>query len=291
MKAFKSFSQTASLITFGLLGMSTLALANDVLVNPITLNIHSLSPDIKLENLEVSYTALCQYKSGIFFPENKLCGNSEVKVAVNADGTIHLPALSKFSGFHASNSDNYRVDIELQPKNRDPRDQTYYFVLSTYNTDAIQALENLRDLIYVGHLQGGNLNITAERKAILGGDLSRLPNAELLINVGVVSPRKDSLQTPILSTPFSVNITGIENRHSANGEMKLDLLNKKSIQIQSDNFAFIGNPADAKVYINVQFLENNDGTGDKAIYQKSIESKIDPNFLIENSSIDLEKVN
>jgi len=289
MKTGKAFFKFAGILTLGLLSTITTAALAGTLINPVTLTVRSLSPDIQLENLQVEYSTLCRYESGLIFPEDKMCGSSTVIVPVSAEGVIHLPGLDKFSGLHASDSSNYEISLSLEPKNRGPRDQTYYFALTTYNNQAVQALENLRDVIYIGHINGTTLNITAEHQPVVGGDLSRLPNVNLLVSVSIVSGVKESVATPILSSQFSNDLLGFENRVNGNGTVVTDLKNLKTVNVSGGNFAFIGSPANAKIYLDVTLSETVNYVS-KVIYKKSIESQITADFLTENQNVDLEKV-
>ncbi|MBS1969736.1 MAG: hypothetical protein JSU04_05490 [Bdellovibrionales bacterium] len=267
---------------------SQMAVAGDVLVQPATIQIRSLSSNIQLENLEATYSALCQYRSGIIFPESKYCGSVNLTVPVSADGTIRLPALEKVSGLHGRKTGNYRVSVSVHPKNQTPQDQEYFFTLSAYNEEAFRALENFRDVIYIGRLEGAALNITADRKTVLGGELSRLPNADLVITVNVKSENR-GLQNPLLSNQFGNNIMSIYNRQNGNGTVDQNLLNARSVEIKGGNFAFIGNPADATISLNVT-LYSTEKYDRKPLYEKTIVGKIDSSFLKDNRNIELEKV-
>lgn len=271
--------------------ISQMAVAGDVLVQPTTIQIRSLNSNIQLDNLEASYGVRCKYHSGIFFPEAKDCGGSYVKVPVSADGTIRLPALEKVSGIHGRKTSNYQVSLVLSPKNQSPRDQEYFFSLVAYNEDAFRALENFRDVIYIGRLEGSALNVTAERRAVLGGDLSKLPNADLFIAVSVNGKVKSGpgLQEPLLSSAFSNNLQSFANRQNFNGTVDTVLLNTKSVEVKGGNFAFIGNPADASATLDVSFSVTENSIR-KTVYRKVITGKVDSSFLKDNRNVDLEKV-
>lgn len=283
------FLKTSVAMIAGLI--SQVAFAGDVLVQPTTIQIRSLSANIQLENLEATYGARCRYHSGIFFPEAKDCGGSYVTVPVSADGTIRLPALEKVSGIHGRKTGNYQVSLSLRPKNQTPRDQEYFFTLSAYNEEAFKALENFRDVIYIGRLEGAVLNVTAERRTVLGGDLSKLPNADLFIAVSVNGKVKSGpgLQEPLLSSAFSNNLQSFENRQNPNGTVDTELLNTKSVEVKGGNFAFIGNPADASVTLDVSFNVTENSLR-KTVYRKTITGKVESSFLKDNRNIDLEKV-
>jgi hypothetical protein len=287
----KHLLQALALLAFSLVTtLTALAFASDVLIPATTLQLRSLN-NTDYQNLEVSYGAICKYKKGIFFPDNRLCGSYNVRVPVNADGTIALPALNKFDGLHARKTDNYEVSFTVQPKGRGPQDREYYFVLSARGEEKIQQLQNFRDIIYFGKLNGATLNVTAERRAVVDSELTQNPSANLFVTVEIATLQSRNPGGLLVSSPSGHTIVSFENRPAANGwPAKTELRDLKKIEVKGGNFAFIGNPGDAKVELRAWYSVQENST-DKTIYRTRIDSKLDPDFLKDNSDVDLKKVN
>lgn len=290
MRNTKYAIQILALIAFSIItALATLSLADDTLIRATTLQIRSLDAGLKPENLEVSYSSMCRYQSGIFFPEAKICGSSSQIIPVQADGTIHLPALQKASGRHGDKTNNYEVSLTLQPKGRTPRDQTFYFIISARGEEKIQKLQDFREAVYVGRLNGTTVNLTAEGRPVLAGDLAKAPNANLFVSVEILTPTSRDFTAPSVISATSKTIS-LENREGKNGfASKTALRDATKVELQSGAFAFTGNPADAKVVLRAWYsVQVNNGA--KILYKKDIETKIDTDALKDNKNIDLEKV-
>jgi len=291
MKTGKYVLQIIALIVFSIITtLATLALANETLIEATTIQLRSLDTNLKPENLEVSYGYICRYHSGLFFPEAKVCGNYDLVVPVQADGTIRLPALTKADGRQGGKTDNYQVSFTVQPKGRTPQDRTYYFILSAGGEKAIQKLQDFRDVIYFGNLNGTTLNLTAERRAILGSELSQAPNANLFVSINVVTPKSNDINAPMISSPFSYGGVSFENRESQNNfAAKTDLRDAKAVEVKGGAFAFIGNPSDAKLVVRAWYSIQVNHTSQN-LYSTELAVPVDANALKNNRNIDLKQV-
>jgi hypothetical protein len=269
---------------------TTMAFAGSALVDEKILTVKSLSSEIDLQNAEAIYGLSCTYRSGIFMPQTKSCGYSTVTLKIESDGTIRLPALSKLSGLHGAKIENYKVSLIVQPKNKDPRNQRYYFTLDARGKEGLENFAAFRETIYVVNLAGGDFDVTAERKPLIGGELSQNPNSQLFVTVGLQGGTLN-LPSVILVSNFSMNLTSYENRIAPNGIKeynKDDLKKLKKVHIEGGNLAFVGNPNDRKIALTVWYGQGQ-FTSVK-LFEKTLESKIDENFLKDIDVVDLQKV-
>jgi len=305
MKNQKTFLKVLSLFLFS---MTTKVYAETfetgIVIKPITLQVRALDSGDKLSDFVVDYKISCRYRDISregYAPLDVDCGRSTTTIPVSAQGIIQLPAVHMFPDTiqlpgntspdtFGDNKNHYHLSILLRKKKDKPVGTSYYFAFEADGETEIYKVENFKETIYFGTLDGGEVTLTEEGRPLLGSALAQNPNSNVSVFLEVVTPPVpgyEPYKEPKLGSAQGDRLAiRIGNQVDSFFTTPTFLRDATKLEIQGGPFAFAGDPAKAKLVLRAVYAESSTFSY-KNLYGGGVESKVERDFLKKHNSVDM----
>jgi len=238
------------------------------------------SPDglTNVQNLTVKLSSYCKYKSGIFWPESKTCGSKTIDLKVGANGVIDIPAVEKFSGLHASKTDNYEVSLSVYDG------KEYLAIISARGKERLKRFKFENRPLSLYRLNAANINVSHDGADFFGSELSKVDRAMLLVSVKDKAEKNDYDDVLVVSSLHS--LWARENLASYEGKKLLK--DATQIDLEKLNFAKFNGTANETIVLNAYYTVTTDYSK-KSDLRGTVELSLKPSALEEVGSLELKK--
>lgn len=256
------------------------AVSASELIPATTLKLISGDGQTDLQALTVKVSTLCKYSSGIFWPESKICGSKTTELKVDADGSVKIPAIEKFSGLKGSKTDNYEVSLSIY------EGQEYLAILSARGKDALKTFKFENRPLSLYRLNAAEINVTHDGADFFGSLASQVDRAHLFISINNKKDNNKLGDVLVVTSAGSSSIWFKEN-FGARADKEL-LKDQTSIKLKKLNYAMFNASAEEKLTVSVHYGISNNYSKDVPM-NGVVEVALMPSALQDIGSINLLK--
>ncbi len=248
----------------------------ETLLNSQTLKINSPDNLTKLDDLKISLSVSCKYKSGIFFPESKSCGNKTIELKAQ-NGILKIPSVEKFSGIRGSKADNYDVSLSFYEGDQ------YLTIVSAYGKEAIKYFNSLNnDEFNILRFEEATLGVSVLGADFFGSDLSKVDRASLSFRIN--AKKKDNTINEVMITNSLETSWWRENFSPYAG--KTLLKDETKISLNSSSIGYFSKNAPEKLKINIYYSQFENYSHSVKL-KNNLELELIPSALSDLKSIEL----
>jgi hypothetical protein len=155
-------------------------LGTDLLVPAKNFQIQVEGAPIDLQQFKAVISVSCSYKSGIWWPESKSCGDTSRDLEIQNDGRVHVPAVYKFNHRKGNKSENYDLSVTFHSK---AEMNDYIGSLNARGKEALNVYAQLPQELYVMKIEGAKFEPSLEGRPLLCSETSKKNDMTLIASL------------------------------------------------------------------------------------------------------------
>ncbi len=246
------------------------------LIPATTLKINSADGLINLKDVNAKMSVNCKYKSGLFWPESKSCGNKYFDLKVSENGEIKLPSIEKFSGLKARNKSNYDVSVSIY------EGENWLTVIHAYG-DAIDKFRFDDKTLQIYKIRATSLDIIKDGASIFGTELTS--DIDSSMRLFLSGENKNELNEPLVTTSMESSSLWVrENRNVLQGQTALK--DEKELKVDNLIYASFAPLKSEKIELFLGLYKMENYTY-KLLYTTKLDLELKPEMLEDLKTLEL----